>query len=76
MKNFARSRADAHDLANTVEAIIAFVWLNNKITLQEIINFLTENLNGDLQNRTEEIQSATLAFTKLLNFIKKDLPEN
>ena len=75
MKSFARSRADAHDLADTVEAIIAYIWLNNQMTLHEIIDFLTENLSGDLYNRTEEIQSATDAFTNLLNFIKKDLPE-
>jgi len=75
MKSFARSRADAHDLANTVEAILAYVWLSNKITLHEIIDFLTENLSGNLHNRTEEIHSATEAFTNLLNFIKKDLPE-
>jgi len=76
MKSFARSRADAHDLADTVEAIIAYIWLNNQMTLHEIIDFLTENLSGDLYNRTEEIQSATDAFTNLLNFIKKDLPEH
>jgi len=75
MKSFARSRADAHDLANTVEAILAYVWLSNKITLHEIIDFLTENLSGNLHNRTEEIHSATEAFTNLLNYIKKDLPE-
>ena len=76
MKSFARSRADAHDLADTVEAIIAYVRLSKKIALYEIIDFLTENLSGDLHNRTEEIQSATEAFTNLLNYIKKDLPEH
>ena len=76
MKSFARSRADAHDLADTVESILAYLWLSNKITLHEIIDFLTENLSGDLHNRTEEIHSATEAFTNLLNYIKKDLPEH
>lgn len=76
MKSFARTRADAHDLANTVEAIIAYIWLLNKMTLKEIINFLAENLSGDLLNRTEEIQSAIKAFTNLLNHLKKDLPKN
>ena len=40
MKKFAKNRADAHDLANTVEAIVAYVFLNNKMTLNEIIDFL------------------------------------
>ncbi|MFX0038254.1 MAG: ribonuclease III family protein [Promethearchaeota archaeon] len=75
MKNFARLRADAHDLADTVEALIAYVWICNKMTLNEIINFLVENLSGDLYNRNEEIKNATTAFTNLLIYIKKFLPE-
>ncbi len=75
MKNFARTRADAHDLADTVEALIAYVWFNNKMTIKEIIDFLVDNLSGDLYNRNEEIKNATLAFTNLLNHIKKFLPD-
>ncbi len=75
MKSFAKTRANAHDLADTVESIIAYVWLNNKISLKEIIDFLAENLSGDLYNRTEEIEKATIAFTNLLNYTKKFLPE-
>ena len=76
MKNFAKKRADAHDLANTVEAIIAYVFLNNNITLSEIIDFLKKNLSGNIQNRTQEAIAATNAFTNLLIHIKKFLPEN
>ncbi len=76
MKKFARSRADAHDLADTVEAIIAYVWLKNKMTLKEIIEFLADNISGNLSSRSEEIINATEAFTNLLNYIKKFLPEN
>jgi len=76
MKFFARTRADSHDLADTVEALVAYIWLNNDMTLTEIIDFLLENLSGDLYNRTQEIESATKAFTTLLNHIKKFLPEN
>jgi len=75
MKNFARTRADAHDLADTVEALIAYVWLSDKMTLKEIINFLEDNLSGNLNNRNEEIKNATFAFTKLLIYIKQFLPE-
>ncbi len=76
MKNFAKNRADAHDLANTVEAIVAYVWLNNKMSLKEIIDFLTENFSGNLQGRIDEINNAINAFTTLLNYTKKFLPEN
>lgn len=75
MKNFAKTRASAHDLADTVEAIVAYVWLSDKMTLKEIINFLVANLSGDLYNRNEEIKSATIAFTNLLYHIKQFLPE-
>ena len=76
MKNFAKKRADAHDLANTVEALVAYVFLNNNITLSEIIDFLKKNLSGNIQNRTQEAIAATNAFTNLLIHIKKFLPEN
>ncbi|MFX1315645.1 MAG: ribonuclease III family protein [Promethearchaeota archaeon] len=76
MKVFAKTRADAHDLADTGEALIAYVWLSKKMTLNEIIDFLSDNLSGDLTIRTEEIKSATEAFANLFNNIKKFLPEN
>ena len=76
MKNFAKTRADAHDLADTAEAILAYVFLNNNITLNEIINILRENMKGDIESRTQEIREATIAFTNLLIHIKEYLPEN
>ncbi|UCC20812.1 MAG: hypothetical protein JSV62_05905 [Promethearchaeota archaeon] len=75
MKTFAKTRANAHDLADTVEALIAYVWLNNTISTKEIIDLLVENFSGNLYDRQEEIKSAILAFTNLLNHIKKFLPE-
>ncbi|MFW9894220.1 MAG: ribonuclease III family protein [Candidatus Thorarchaeota archaeon] len=74
MKDFAKTRADAHDLADTVEALIAYVWLNNQISLNEIIDHLSSNLSGNLMIRSEEIQTATDAFTKLLIKINELLP--
>ena len=74
LKVFAITRADAHDLADTAEALVAFVWLDKKISLDEIIELLSQNLTGDLNIRNEEIKSATDAFTKLLNHIKEFLP--
>ncbi len=76
MKKFAKSRADAHDLADTVEALIAYVWFCDKMTIEDLVNILVDSLSGDLNNRSEEIQNATNAFTKLLFHIKKFLPES
>lgn len=75
MKEFAKNRGDAHDLADTVEAIIAYVWLSNKMTLSDIIDILKNNLKGDLRNKSQELKFATQAFTKLLIHAIKYLPE-
>lgn len=76
MKSFSRNRANAHDLADTVEAIIAYIWFSEKMAMEEMINLLADSLTGDLYIRHIEIESAKIAFTKLLNHIKKYLPEN
>jgi len=74
MKSFAKNRADSHDLADTVESLIAYVWLSGKISTKEIIDFLASNFSGDLNNRVQEINSARQAFTNLLKLIKKFIP--
>ncbi len=76
MKKFSKSRADAHDLADTVEALIAYIWLIEKMTIEGITNILVESLDKNLTVRSEEIKNATVAFTNLLIHIKKYLPEN
>jgi hypothetical protein len=76
MKSFSRSRADAHDLADTVEALIAYIWFTKKMSMEDIINFLVDSLNSNLTVRNEEIRNATIAFRKLLIEIKKYLPES
>ena len=70
LKNYAKNRADAHDLADTAEALVAYVWLINLMSITEIIDLLSDNLSGNLTNRNEEITKATEAFTKLLIKIK------
>ncbi|MFX1449131.1 MAG: ribonuclease III family protein [Promethearchaeota archaeon] len=76
MKEFSKSRADAHDMADTAEALIAYTWLLKRMTIEDIINFLVDSLRGNLTVRHEEIQNATKAFRKLLIEIKKYLPES
>ncbi|MFX1287333.1 MAG: ribonuclease III family protein [Promethearchaeota archaeon] len=76
MKEFSKSRADAHDMADTAEALIAYTWLLKRMTIEDIINFLVDSLRGNLTVRHEEIQNATKAFRKLLTEIKKYLPES
>ena len=75
MRSFAKNRADAHDIADTAEALVAYVWISKNMSLKEIIDMLASNLSGDLLNRKEEITSATEAFTALLKKMQKFLPE-
>ncbi|MHA1689551.1 MAG: ribonuclease III family protein [Promethearchaeota archaeon] len=76
MKYFAKKRANAHDMANTVEAIFAYLWLKKSISLDEIMSFLSQHLKGNLSNRKEEINSAINAFKLLLLHVKPLLPPN
>jgi len=76
LKPFAKNRGDAHDMADTVEGIVAYVWLSNKMSLDEIIEVLWKSLSGDFSNRTQEIEIARNAFTVLLNVMKKFLPDH
>ncbi|MFO7797193.1 MAG: ribonuclease III family protein [Promethearchaeati archaeon] len=75
MKSFAKNRADSHDLANTVEAVIAYVWLKRDISIEEIVIILLNNLSGNISHRIREVDNAAKAFTRLLLEIKKYLPE-
>lgn len=76
LKNFAKTRADAHDLADTAEAIVAYLWLSKKVDIHEIVNFLSSNFSGDFNIRNEEIKGATEAFTRFFNYIDEFLPKN
>ena len=76
MKCFSKTRADAHDMADTVEAVVAYVWLSKKVTIEDIINILVDSLESNLTVRSEEIKNATIAFRNLLLEIIKFLPEN
>lgn len=75
MKGFAKNRASSHDLANTVEAIIAYLWLNDKMSIHKLIYILITNLSGNISHRIKEIDNAAYAFTQVLLTFKQDLPE-
>ena len=74
MKVFAKNRADAHDMADTVEALVGFVYLDGSMNIEAITRLLLKELSGNLLNRQEEIESARKAFTRLLIEMKQYLP--
>jgi len=66
------SRLSSHDIADAVEAIIVYVWLIKKMSLTKMTEILISELKlGDFSSRRNEFDSAILAFTKILNEIKK-----
>jgi uncharacterized cupin superfamily protein len=74
MKSFAKNRANSHDLANTVEAIIAYLWLKDKISIHKLIYLLITNLSGNITHRIKEVDNAARAFMQVLLSVKSDLP--
>ena len=74
MKEFAKTRADAHDLADTVEAIMAYVWLNHNLTINEIITFLAPSAGYGLAKLKKDFLSLRASHAlsiKLSGFVAK-----
>jgi hypothetical protein len=75
MRKYAKTRPDSHDLANTYESLIAYVWLSGAITINEIIQILENQFEDDISNYKLEKNNAIKAFTILLNHIKQYIPK-
>jgi hypothetical protein len=77
LRHLPRPRADAHDLADTVEAIIAYAWAKKLLTIEEMIQILVKNLDlsaGEERNLGIENYRGAEAFKCLLLEIKSRLP--
>jgi len=75
MRIYAKTRPDSHDLANTYESLIAYVWLNGKISIIEIIEYLAEQFMDDISDYKLERANSIEAFTNLMIHIKKFIPQ-
>ena len=72
MKPYGKNRGDSHDMANTAEAFIGYMFASAVWTFDDIVQFLTEGLyNQDLNDEKSEIVAATTTFTILLRKIKE-----
>ncbi|MHA2407089.1 MAG: ribonuclease III family protein [Candidatus Ranarchaeia archaeon] len=75
LRSHLPSRLTAHQRADGVEAILGYLWLSNRITLEEVVETLTQELSSSTYtSRAAEKRGATQAFTKLLLRIKPLLP--
>jgi len=78
LRQLARPRANAHDLADTVEAIVAYAWAKKVLTVEEMVLILGKNLNlnqTEAHNIVEENFCAAEAFKSLLEEIKAKFPQ-
>lgn len=75
LRLYTKTRPDSHDLANTYESLIAYVWLSGAITIKKIIDILENQLEDDISDYKLERKNAIKAFTELLNQIKNFIPK-
>ena len=74
MKEFAIKRSGAHDMADTVEAFVGFMYCCENWTIDDMVQILIPILQKyDLRDYKVEIDGAIAAFTVLLKKIKKYL---
>ena len=69
---FIKKRISQGELGDCVEAIVGWVYMNDLMSLEEIIAFLKDNLPAELlKNKMAEKDGATFAFIALLEHIYK-----
>jgi hypothetical protein len=69
-------RTDAGDAADAFEAIMAFLWMTQKITIEEFVNLLVQNLEIDSKtNRKKENAVSAVAFQSVLEKYLNKLPQ-
>ena len=69
---FVKRRISQGELGDCVEALIGWVYMNELMSLEEIITSLRNNLPAELlKNKTSEKDGATFAFIALLEHLYK-----
>ncbi|AHF80297.1 ribonuclease III family protein [Thermococcus paralvinellae] len=64
-------RTDKHRKGDIAEAIIAYAWLERKITIQEAAEIIKKNLTPDVVHFVRRKEIIGLAFGELLKVIKE-----
>jgi len=69
LRNFLGTRKNAGDIGDAVEAFIAYVYLRNKSSINDMIQILFRNINQNRQLLAkQEKELCTESFTELINF--------
>ncbi len=76
LKPYARTRSDAHALADTAEAFIGYMYAVHSWSVESMVEILLVPLQDGKYNLTDfkqEVEGATVAFTVLLKKILESL---
>ncbi|TFF92372.1 hypothetical protein EU545_01125 [Candidatus Thorarchaeota archaeon] len=69
-------RTDAGDAADAYEALMAYVWLTERVRYEDLVQILRQHLEIEAgMSRRLEAELATLAFIELLNKVDEHLPK-
>ncbi|MFW9843465.1 MAG: ribonuclease III family protein [Candidatus Thorarchaeota archaeon] len=72
---YMNRRTDAGRAGDAYEAIMAYLWMKGKITIQDMVDSLSESLDiNSTTNRKKEGEIAAIAFQKFLENNLENLP--
>ncbi len=71
LRIYAGSHQDAHSLADTVEALIGYCWLKGDLTINIMVDILTENMSSNI--KANGCFESVKAFKKILEKIELTL---
>ncbi|WP_461866162.1 ribonuclease III family protein [Thermococcus sp.] len=66
-------RTDKHEKGDIAEAIFAYAWLENKITIEEAVQILKANFTDDITHFTRKKEIIGVAFGEVFKVIKERL---
>ncbi len=66
-------RTDKHGKGDIAEALFAYAWLEGKITIEEVVSILRENLTDDVTHFSRKKEAVGRAFVEVYRVIKERL---
>jgi len=73
LRHIVPSRTDKHGKGDVAEALFAYAWLEGRITIEEAVEILRQNLNEDVVHFTRKKEVIGKAFAVLYKEIGKRL---
>ncbi|MCD6559006.1 hypothetical protein DRN43_04100 [Thermococci archaeon] len=73
LQKYVPPRTDKHGKGDIAEAIIAYAWLENALSMEEAVEILKSNFTEDIMHPTRKKEAIGVAFGELLRVIKERL---